>query len=285
MKKIIIYIILTTLISAKIDFKKHIELDNNKNSDIQLAVTRVPKSDVLNLRLEPSYKSKIIYKIPYDAKNLTTYDREILKKLGKNRWVSVRVNFNGGFYSGWVKAKYIKLYKHYRAISAKDLVVIYPIFLKAKKIKDDWIEIYNRVGFEHYSGCDERDNPTLLYEFSRFDIKLKVYYSLRDFFSEDINYDSSIYRKVVIGGWFKRNNKRFKRVKFYGLRGYRDIIGAEGCGVNIYFFRIKGKILVIKEPFDKNPPIDKDGNRVLKKLDFDDKDEIMRYIIKNLRVF
>ncbi len=283
MKKIITLIILTTILSAKIDFKKHIELDDNQN--IELAVTRVPKSHLLNLRLEPSYRSKIIYKIPYDAKNLTTHDRDILKKLSKNRWIEVKVNFKEGFYNGWVRTKYVKLYEHYGAITAKDLVIIYPLFLKAKKIKDNWIEIYNKIGFEHYSGCEERDNPTLLYEFYRFDIKLKVYNSLRDFFSEDINYDNSIYRKVSIGGWFKRNNKRFERVKFYGLRGYRDTIGAEGCGVNIYFFKIRGKILVIKEPFDENPPIDKDGNRVLKNLKFSDRDKIMRYIIKNLRVF
>ena len=283
MKKIITLIILTTILSAKIDFKKHIELDDNQN--IELAVTRVPKSHLLNLRLEPSYRSRIIYKIPYYAKNLTTHDRDILKKLAKNRWIEVKVNFKEGFYNGWVRAKYIKLYEHYGAITSKDLALFHPLFLKAKKIKDDWIEIYNKIGFEHYSGCDERDNPPLLYEFYRFDIKLKVYNSLRDFFSEDINYDNSIYKKVSIGGWFKRNNKRFERVKFYGLRGYRDTIGAEGCGVNIYIFRIKGKILVIKEPFDENPPIDKDGNRVLKNLKFSDRDKIMRYIIKNLRVF
>ncbi len=283
MKKIIIFIILTTLLSAKIDFKKHIELDDNQ--DIELAVTKVPKTHLLNLRLEPSYKSKIIYKIPYDAKNLITHDRNILKKLNKNSWIEIKTNFKEGFYNGWVKTKYIKLYEHYSAITSKDLVVVYPLFLKAKKIKDNWIEIYNKIGFEHYSGCDERDNPTLVYEFYRFDIKLKVYNSLRDFFSEDINYDNFIYKKVSTGGWFKRNNNRFERVNFYGLKGYRDTIGAEGCGVNIYFFRIKGKILVIKEPFDENPPIDKNGNRALKKVEFSDRDEIMKYIIKNLRVF
>ncbi len=283
MKKIIIFIILTTLLSAKIDFKKHIELDDNQ--DIELAVTKVPKTHLLNLRLEPSYKSKIIYKIPYDAKNLITHDRNILKKLNKNSWIEIKTNFKEGFYNGWVKTKYIKLYEHYSAITSKDLVVVYPLFLKAKKIKDNWIEIYNKIGFEHYSGCDERDNPTLVYEFYRFDIKLKVYNSLRDFFSEDINYDNFIYKKVSTGGWFKRNNNRFERVNFYGLKGYRDTIGTEGCGVNIYFFRIKGKILVIKEPFDENPPIDKNGNRALKKVEFSDRDEIMKYIIKNLRVF
>ncbi len=283
MKKIITLIILTTLLSAKIDFQKHIELDDNQN--IELAVTEVPKTHLLNLRLEPSYKSKIIYKIPYDAKNLTTQDRNILKKLTKNSWIEVRVNFKDGFYNGWVKSKYIKIYEHYSAVTAKDLAIIYPLFLKAKQIKDNWIEIYNKIGFEHYSSCDERDNPTLLYEFYRFDMKLKLYNSLRDFFNEDVNYDNSIYKKVSIGGWFKRDNKRFKRVKFYGLRGYRDTIGAEGCGVNIYFFRIKGKILVIEEPFNENPLIDKNGNRVLKKLEFSDKDEIIKYIIKNLRVF
>ncbi len=283
MKKIITFIIVTILLNAEIDFKKHIEFDDNQN--VELMVTGVPKTYLLNLKLEPSYKSKTLYKIPYDAKNLTTQDRDILNKLGRDAWVEIRVNFSDGFYSGWVKGKYIKLYDHYRAVTVGDLAVIYPIFLKAKRTQDGWIEIYNKIGFEYYSGCDEKEKPTLLYEFYRFDIKLKVYSSLRDFFTEDKNYNSSIYKKVTIGGWFKKNSNRFKRVEFYGLKGYRDTIGAEGCGVNIYFFRIDGKILVIKESFNTNPPIDKKGNRVLEKLEFGDRDEIMRYIIKNLKVF
>lgn len=284
MKKIVVLFIFTLFLNAKIDFRKHIDIENHE--DILLSVTHVPKRDVLHLRLEPSYKSKIIYGIPYDAKNLITYDKNIVKKLGKNVWVAVRLNFGDGFYDGWVKARYVKLYEKYQAIVAKDLVVAYPTFLKANRDNDGWIHIYNSIGFEHYSGCDERDNPTLLDEFSRFDIKLKVYYSLVNVFKEDKIYDIDTYRRVAKGGWFKRKTKGFvKNIKLYGLRGYKNSIGVEGCGVNRYYFKIKGKILVIKEPFDNTPPITKNRKPLPKKLKFDDKNRIMKYIIKNLQVF
>jgi hypothetical protein len=283
MKKIFILLIFTVYIDAKIDFKKHIDVENQ---DIALAINHVSKKNALNLRLEPSYKSRVIYGIPHDAKNLITYDKEIINKLGKNIWVAVRLKFKEGFYNGWVKAKYLKIYEKFNAIVAKDLVVIYPTFLNASKIDDGWIHIYNRVGFEHYSGCDTGDNPKLLDEFSRFDIKLKVYYTLIDAFNDDKNYDIDTYRRVTRVGWFKRYTKGFvKRVNLYGLRGYKNITGVNGCGTNRYYFKIKGKILVIKEPFDKNPPITKNDKPLPKDLKFDDKRDIMRYIIKNLRVF
>ncbi len=282
MKKIILLLSLTLILNAKIDFRKHID----SIEDISLAVTRVPYGDVLHLRLEPSYKSKIVYDIPYDAKNLITYDKDILKKLGKNVWVAIQLKFIGGFYNGWVKARYIKLYEKYQAIVSKDLVVAYPSFLKANIDSNGWIHLYNTMGFEHYSGCDQRDNPELLDEYMRFNIKLKGYYSLLDVFRDDDSYDIETYKRVAKGGWFKRHTKGFvKRVNLYGLKGYKNIIGAEGCGINRYFFKIRGKILVIEEPFDTNPPIPKEGKKLPKNLRFNDKNEIIRYIIKNLRLF
>ncbi len=283
MKKIILLFSLTFILNAKIDFEKHIDSDDK---DISLMVTNVPTGDVLHLRLEPSYKSKTLYNIPYDAKNLITYDKNVLKKLGKNIWVAIRLSLIDGFYDGWVKATYIKLYEKYQAIVAKDLVVAYPSFLKANIDDNGWIHLYNNIGFEHYNGCDQRDNPKLLDEFSRFDIRLKGYYSLLDVFRDDETYDIETYNRVSNGGWFKRDTKDFvKRINLYGLIGYKNSIGAEGCGINRYFFKIKGKILVIKEPFNTNPPIVKEGEKPPENLKFDDKNEIMKFIIKNLRLF
>jgi len=284
MKKIFILFSLTVILNAKIDFRKHIDTIVEWDT-IPLAVTHVSKTDVLHLRLEPSYKSKIIYHIPYDAKNLVTYDKNIVEKLGKNIWVSVRLKFMGGFYDGWVKAKYIKLYEKYGAVVTENLALLYPKFLKAN-IENGWIHLSNSIGFEHYSRCDQRDNPELLDEFSRFDIKLKGYYSLLDFFIDDKSYDIETYKRVAKAGWFRKDTKNFaKQINLYGLRGYKNIIGAEGCGINIYFFKIKGKVLVIKEPFDTNLPKPKEGKQIPKNLQFNDKSEIMRYIIKNLHLF
>ena len=283
MKNILLLLLMVVSLNAKIDFKKHLD----KVGDIALTVTNVDSNDYLNLREKPSSKSKSLYQIPYDAKNLTTYDTDILKKIGKNIWVSIRLGFSEGFYNGWVKAKYLKLYEAFSASVAEDLVVVYPEFLNASKNRDGWLRISDKIDFEHYSGCDERDEPKLLDELTRFNIKIKVYYSLLDAFYDDKSNDLTVYDSVTTRGWFGEDTKGFvEKVNLYGLRGYKNIIGAEGCGVNRYYFKIDGKILVIVEPFDTNPPIVK-GRGGLSKEDirFEDKIDIMRYIIRNLRVF
>jgi len=282
MKNILLLLFIVVSLQAKIDFSKHID----GVADVSLSVTNVASNDFLNLRESPSSKSKSLYHIPYDAKNLITNDRDILKKIGKNVWVSVRLGFAEGFYNGWVKAKYLKLYEKFNISVAQDLAVVYPEFLNAQKTKDGWIQITDKMDFEHYSGCDESDEPQLLDELTRFDIRLKVYNSLLDAFYDDKLNDLTVYDRVTIRGWFREDSKGFvKRVNLYGLRGYRNTIGAEGCGVNRYYFKINGKILVIVEPFDMNPPIIKDNKSLPQGIKFDDKGEIMRYIIKNLRVF
>jgi hypothetical protein len=283
MKNILLLLLTVVTLNAKIDFAKHLDVVG----DIALGVKDVASYDYLNLREKPSSKSKSLYKIPYDAKNLTTNDRNILKKIGKNIWVSVRLGFSEGFYNGWVKAKYLKLYESYNASVVEGLVVSYPAFLNASKNKDGWIQITDKIDFEHYSGCDDGDEPKLLDELTRFNIKLKVYYSLLDAFYDDKSNDLVVYDSVTIRGWFAKNTKGFvKKVNLYGLRGYKNVMGAEGCGVNRYYFKINGKILVIVEPFDMNPPIVKDKKSLPKKnIRFDDKVEIMRYIIRHLKVF
>jgi len=282
MKNILLLLLITVSLNAKIDFSKHID----GVGDIALCVTNVASNDYLNLREKPTSQSKSLYHIPYDAKNLTTNDRDILKKIGKNLWVSVRLGFSEGFYNGWVKAKYLKLYEEYEASVTEDLVVIYPSFLNAVKHKDGWLHITDKIDFEHYSGCDERDEPILLDEITRFDIRLKVYYSLLDAFYDDKSNDLTVYDSVTTRGWFAKDTRGFvKKVNLYGLRGYKNVIGAEGCGVNRYYFKINGKVLVIVEPFDMNPPIVKDNKSLPQDIAFDDKVEIMRYIIRHLRVF
>ena len=280
MKKTLLITLLTISLYARIDFSKHID---PQKEDIALSVTNVDKNDVLNLRLEPSLKSKIVYHIPYDAKNLTTYDKDILQKIGKNLWVPIRISFIDGYINGWVKGRYIKIYEKYSAIDTDDLLVIYPSFLTANITKDGWIEILDTIDLEYYSGCDERSNPKLLDEFNRFNLKLKVYYSLWDVFVDENFYN---YKDVTKRGWFKPNSNHFvEPVNLFGLRGYKKTIGAEGCGVVTYFFKINGKILVIKEPFDENPPIIKDNKKLPTNLKIKDRKEIIKYIIENIRVF
>ena len=279
MKNIFLIALLIVVLKAKIDFSKHIDF---QEKDTALSVTNVNKNDVLNLRLEPSLKSKVIYHIPYDAKNLTTYDRDIVNKIGKNIWVPIRIGFSDGYMNGWVKGKYIKIYEKYKAISTDDLLIVYPSFLTALKTKDGWIELLDTIEFEHYSGCDTRSNPELLDELNRFDLKLKVYYSLWDVFVDEDFYN---YKELTQRGWFKPNTNFVKPINFFGLKGYKYTTGAEGCGINSYYFKVNGKIIVIKEPFDENPPIVKKNKKIPTNLKIKDKQEIIRYIIENMRVF
>jgi hypothetical protein len=279
MKKFFLILTIVVSLDANIDFSKYI---NPQEGDIALSVKGVKSNDVLNLRLKPSSKSKIIYKIPYDAKNLTTYDKDIIKKLGTTKWVPVKISFIEGYFNGWVKGKFLKLYEKYSAISSDDLLVIYPSFLVAKKSENNWIKILDTIEFEHYSRCDERSNPKLLDEFNRFDLRLKVYYSLLDAFVDN-NFDN--YKEITKNGWFKGENEIFKKINYFGLKGYVNRIGVEGCGINSYIFKINGKILVIQEPFNKNLPIVKNQKELPKNLELPDKKEIIKYIIKNLRLF
>ncbi len=80
-------------------------------------VTKVPKTDVLNLRAAPSSSSKILYKIPYNARGIVAIGRladekgnvivdsdgAVAKAPGRPVWREV--NFNG--HNGWVHMKYL----------------------------------------------------------------------------------------------------------------------------------------------------------------------------------
>jgi len=261
-------LLISQLLYAKIDFSKYIDF---QQKDIRLSVTNVNRDDVLNLREKPSVKSKIIYHIPYDAKNIITYDKDILKKIKKNLWTPIEIRFSEGYFTGWVKGKYLKIYEKYSAINSDDLLIIYPSFLEATK-KNEWIRLTDTIDFEHYSSCNEK----LLDELRLFDLSFKVYYSLWDAF-EEVSINN--YKEITKNGWFKNRIKNFKKVNYYGLRGFKKVIGNKECGINIYFFKIKGKVLVIKEPFDLNTPILKKRKKI------NNKKNIINYVIHNLRVF
>jgi len=251
MKRILLIFIFTIFLKATINPLKY--LDSNM---IPLQVVNISSNEVLNLRLEPFYRSKIIHYIPHNAKNLITYDRDIVSKIENNSWVEVKVWFEDGFYLGWVRGKYLRVLIEKRAISAKDLVVIYPKFLFAEIDKKDFIHIY----LDEMKECGDGESLNL---------KLKVYYSLRDVFSDN-NFNVN-YKDIARFGWFRKNNIFAKSVKIYGLNGYMSRHFQGGCIIRDYFFKIDGKILFIQ---------DKSTDRDISK----DKSGILEFIIKNLKV-
>jgi hypothetical protein len=252
MKQILLIFIFITLVKADIDFSNYLDSD-----EIPLKVINVSSDEVLNLRLEPFYSSKIIYYIPHDAKNIITYDRDILSKMAKNGWVEIKVWFEDGFYLGWVRGKYLQVQRENRAISNRNLVIIYPKFLTAELTKDNFIHIY----LDDMQECGDKNS---------INIKLRVYYSLPDVFSD--NDFNVTYGDVARYGWFKKSNSFADKINLYGLSGYMSRrYSSNGCIITDYFFKVDGKVLFI-ESLSKDKEVSKN------------KSEILKAIIKNLKV-
>jgi hypothetical protein len=250
MRWILLIFIFTIFSKATINPLKY--LDSN---EIPLEVVNISSKEVLNLRLEPSYRSRIIYYIPNDAKNILTYDRDILSKIKNNRWVEIKVWFEDGFYLGWVRGRYLKLLIEKKAIYSKNLVVVYPKFLSAEVDKEGFIHLY----LDEIRECGD----------DSFSLKLKVYFSLRDLFSDN-NFNVN-YRDIARFGWFRESNSFAKGIRFYGLNGYMSKYFRGNCIIRDYFFKINGKILYIQ----------------YKSQDMDiskDKSEILGFVIKNLKI-
>jgi len=87
--------------------------------------------------------------------------------------------------------------------------------------------------------------------------------------------------------WFKKHKKYgwVEEVEFYGKPARRIMIGAEGCGINYYFYKQSGKVILVSEPFNHNPPVDPKTNTVFSgKWELPDEDMIIANIVKSLRV-
>lgn len=96
MKRVSLIFVFIAILKANIDLSKDID-----SEEIPLNVVNISSGKFLNLRLEPFFGSKVIYKIPYDARNLVTYDRDVVYKIDKNRWLRlkcglVRASISGG---------------------------------------------------------------------------------------------------------------------------------------------------------------------------------------------
>ncbi len=252
MKRLFIIYIFINIVKGDIDISKYI----GSSDEIPLKVINIPLKGVLNLRAEPSPKGKIIYHIPYNAKNLITYSKDILDRIKNDKWVEVKVIFDDGFYLGWVKGRYIDIRREKKAVANKNLVVIYPSFLLAKVDREDFIHIYS----DDMLDCGDREQISL---------ELKVYLSLRDVFIND-NFHIA-YSDIVRRGWFKNGNSFGERIDLYGMRGYMSKFYLRDCIVTVYFFNIDGKILIIKD-ISK----DRDSSKT--------KEDILKFIVKNLIV-
>ena len=225
---------------------------------VSLQVTDVASDDVLNLRTAPRSDAPILYRIPADADNVISYAPDIAQLVGKNYWVAVRLGMPDGYINGYVYARYLRYSRKTRTVKTSTVSARIPYFLESEGLASGWLRLYKSISANHYSGCDMRDQPELKYQLSQFDIQLKSYDSLRTALLETAPYEKS---KVLAyydpaTNWFQNtDNSYFEARSDFSWMGFRQTIGAEGCGIHTYYFRRNGKILVMKLPFDDTPPI------------------------------
>lgn len=255
--------------------------------DVALAVTNVANNDVLNMRAKPHHTAPIKFKIPHNSNNLVSYDKNILKKVGTNQWVNVRYGAEEGYVNGYVKARYLKLAKEFFTTKSPSVTIALPYFLEASTNDKQWLVITKQVSFNHYSGCDMRDNPELLHLYDLFHIKLKAYQSLEQALLENLDYDKENIPKYLDkkSNWFKSTHGSYiERSSDFGTPAYKVMIGAEGCGLNTYFFKHDNKILVMEVPFDHNPPQAAEGEKTPKNWQHSSKLTLIQFILNRLTI-
>ena len=244
--------------SPRIDFSHFV----NGTEGFMLEVTNIDKTDSLNLREAPNARAPIRYKIPYGTSDVVSYDPDIARYVGKSHWVGVRLYVEDGYVMGYVNARYLKFAELTATISNDSMSVSYPYFLEQGDPVDGWLRVYKNLSANYYSGCDLRDEPQLRDTYPLFDIKLKVYDTLKAALLDTIDYQAEQALRYYdeTSNWFKlTGDSEFEAIDEFDWQGYRYTVGAEGCGIRTDYYRRNGKILVMQHPFDMNPPIASEG--------------------------
>lgn len=271
-----------TLHAASLNFAPYLTHDR----DIPVVVTKVTHDDVLNLRAEPHHQATIKFRIPYNATNLVSYDPDILNKVGKNHWVSLRVGADDGYIDGFVNARFLKLATDYQTIQSPSLTVKAPYFLEHQITDKQWLKLSKKISLNHYSGCDMRDNPTLKHEWALFEVEFKAYEQLKTALTELFDYDLANVLSYLDTqtNWFKPNQgSYFEPSQDFGKQSYKVSMGAEGCGLEIYFFQHKGRILVMQKPFDRNLPQVVGGELAPQQWSAQNMQNITNQLLKSIR--
>lgn len=130
--------------------------------------------------------------------------------------------------------EYLSKHKNHKG---SKLYVKVPSYLHKKVLSNGSVAITKTMPLKHYSGCDERDNPPLLYRYSQIDLKITPYNSF-----------ANALKKISV------SKKDLTKGRYFGLKGYKFVAGAEGCGVEYYIFQKHGKVILLENNFDYNPP-------------------------------
>ena len=244
----------TTQASPQIDFSHFV----TPQEGVLLAVVNVADDDVLNIRVAPNANAPILYRIPHNADDVITYESNVSDLIGQRAWISVRIGVPDGYINGYAYARYLDYSRNLIAINNGNISARIPYFLESENLASDWMKFYKTESANHYSGCDMRDQPELKHQLSLFEMQLKSYDSLSTALLENSYYDKekalSYYDQE--NNWFHNmDNSTFEKRDDFSWSGYRQTIGAEGCGIHTYYYQRNQKILVMKLPFDNNPPM------------------------------
>lgn len=158
-------------------------------------------------------------------------DRSRVK--GESKFGAVGKNGEGYCASG----NYIEDYLVKSGSKSLKLYVEAPSYLHKKILKDGSVKISKYVALKHYNGCDERDEPPLLYRYSQISLKITPFKS----FSEALKYISV-------------SQEDLNKGKYFGLKGYKLVVGVEGCGIEYYIFKKYDRVVLVSKNFNHNPP-------------------------------
>ncbi len=276
MKKTIILLILTLYVVS--------------GASIELRVIGVTPNDTLNVRKHASHKSAVVAKLAAFARGF--YATKALPK-NPSSWVAITIDGTHATIHGWVKRRYVTQDGAYMAVHTSRLALKYPSFAKAYKGKNGSIGITYDIKVRHDGGCDMRDKPEMVSHFAFLAFSFSVHDTLKSALLESFGdqykngtFDASL-RYDAHRDWFKKHKKNgwVEEVEFYGKRARRIMIGAEGCGINYYFYRQSGKVILVSEPFNHNPPVDPKTNTIFSgKWELPNEDMIMHKIVWSLKV-
>ncbi len=248
---------------------------------------------VLAIYSYPSTDSEIITTVTA-ADVFFSFDKRVLSGIAANKWIEVGFFDKGSVKVGWALANSIVAIERFDLIEGEDFSLLYPYFLDALEQDDGGLYVSYGLGLEHISGCDERDEPEILTQRELFGMGFHVYDSLKEalindfsWYYQDDKFDTELHYDAATD-WFGQTSEYdfvSRENDFFGKDAYKIEIGAEGCGVDYYYYRQDGKVVVISKPFDWTPPFNPaTGEPIEGNWDMPSENQIMYFLLSNLKI-
>lgn len=183
-----------------------------------------------------------------------------------------------------------------KTLVTKTFALTYPTALVAQKESDGGVSVIHEIPLEHVSGSDMRDNPEILKKRQLFHAKFQVFDSLKNalvsVFPEMAQKENEPkYRYDAKTDWFQPRKKgdpttgMVNAEEFCEQASFGVVIGAEGAGIYYHFYKSDGKVVLVTEFFDQNPPLDPKTLRPLPgKWTYPDRKSFLQVMVDLLKV-